>query len=596
MRSSILGNQVIQQAPQVEESLGSYSQIVAEAIDLYKRGLNVFPVPRPEVVKELANRYPEKFESESKMPYILQPLYFSRMHLCGWWCKQETNRTGNNCPILGKSHQFEFLFASSNLAAMLGRTSGNLVCVDCDNIRAFEECRKKFMDLNLPFWEYKTSRGGNILFRLKEGEVKNSNHSQIPGVEIWGNHHYCVLPPSVHPSGDIYYWTNFQDPRVGLPPYEPPPLLTLDLVAWLGIELISNHIRQVDSFELPTWTQALSMNNRQILVSGINKGERNLLLTKAVYDVAAAIKDGYVRENEAFIVLEQAAKNCNPPYSISKIRNMLRSALKKSGVSLARDHIGYTSRQHSDNIQLAINFSYYYRWNKSSRTGLTDKVVFDACIYRSILDKKVVFRASSREIASIANIQKHETAIRSLKRLCKNGILTYGGRDQAGANLYKFGKVVLDTQRTTINTTGNSGPINNYILQIYDKSESDVFSKLGRVAHKVWKHLLIHPEGVKAHIARNCSLNYSSVLAALKKLMRVRLVSYSQAEGLFIGELINEEDMLSLSERLGVAGRTERRNTRFQREREIEVNQKILRAQSRLFRLLYTNEGVSYEG
>ena len=590
-----MGIQVIQPGTQVEESLSSYPLIVTEAMDLYKRGFNVFPIPNPKVIMALADRYPGKYESTSKMPYILQPLFYSRMHLCGWWCKQETKRTGNNCPILGKPHQFEYLFGSSNLAVMLGRTSGNLVCVDCDNTKAYEECNKIFVDLNLPFWEYKTSRGGNILFRLAEGEVKNSNHSKIPGVEIWGNHHYCVLPPSVHPSGDIYYWTNFQDPRVGLPLYEPPPLLTLDQVKWLGVELASKHNRQAEAFGLPKWTEALSMNNRKILASEINKGERNTLLTKAVYDVAAAIKYGYVSTDDALIVLEQAAKNCNPPYSIPQIRNMLRSALKKPELSLAKGQFGYKARRYSDSIQLAINFSNIYLWNKSSRTGLTDKAVFEACIRRATLDNKIVFRASSREIASLANIQKHETVIRSLKRLCKKEILTNEGKDQAGANQYKFGKVVHDTQRTTNTTTDNSGPTNNNILITSDKAESDVFSKLGRVAHIVWKHLLIQPEGVKADIARNCSLNYSSVLAAMKKLIEYRLVSYSQAEGLFISELINDDYMLLLSEKLGVAGRTERRNFRFQREREITVNQKILLAESKLIRRLSTNSEVSYE-
>ena len=139
----------------------SLTDTQATAIDLYKRGLNVLPLPsayewraRPEFEKDPNN----------KPPYIVAPLFYSRLHLCNEDCKHRA---------LPLEYTFPALFIRANIGLMMGRTSGNPLAIDCDSQKAFDKVGNDLERRSLPYWAISSHRGGAFLLRLIEGEAAN---------------------------------------------------------------------------------------------------------------------------------------------------------------------------------------------------------------------------------------------------------------------------------------------------------------------------------------------------------------------------------------------------------------------------------------
>ena len=552
----------------------SLSSIQLSAMSLYQYGLNVFPVPRPQEVNKLAELYPGKFYANTKIPYILEPLFYSRMHFCDETCKSHTIHTFRLCPGNRNGTRFQDLFVYANIGVILGRTSGNLVCIDCNSHKAFDLVVNRF-DLNdLDYWAYQTSRGGNLLFQLLEGEAKNMSSSPIPEVEIWGNKHFCVLPPSVHPSGVVYTWINGLDPSHRLRNNFMLPCLNLEQLAWLGIQVKDRSIKHGcdDHPDLPIWTQYLSINNRKILCSQLIEGERNQQLTKAVYDIAAVIEQGFTSYDEGLEVLLWTSSRCVPPYPHGEIRKMLASALRKKDLVLAKDYENpnKNTSKYLSIIQKAELFLYQYDWRTHGRTALTDRAVFEACIKRAHNDRSNTFRASSRETAELANIQKPNTVINSMTRLINKGLLKKVGRDNSGANTFCFGDTVLVPDRYTITSLNTSVPFENgdFSTQFSPDTsiEQDLFSKLGRMAFPIWEYLKQNPKSSPSVIAEKLHLNRSSVSKALSRLRTYGLINFSEAEGIYTGNTLLPEDIEILAEELGTFGRSKKRTEHFKHD------------------------------
>jgi len=563
-----------------------YSAVQHAAINLYKLGFNVLPVCPPKLVASLSKLFPEKYSPSDKLPYILKPLLHSRMHYCGPLCSERESRTGNRCRGSQSDIDFLHLFENANIGSILGKTSGNLVCLDCDTSVAFKEAIYGFQSRGLGYWAYETSRGGNILFRLAEGESKNYTKCTIPNAQIWGNNRFCVLPPSIHSSGAVYTWLEDANPIKQLLGTQ-SPILSIQQVDWLGIQLNDNRAPKSDLFGLPEWTRYLSEKNRRILASEIEEGERNTMLTKATYDVAACIDQGLVDYPDAEKLLFWTASRCLPPYPKCKITSMLRSALIKENRQLSKEYYSNNvSSPSKDLIQTATQFLADHDWRTHGRTAQTDRAVFGACICRARFDRDVSFRASSREIADLANLQQHKTALVALNRLREKGILRLVGKDDCHANRYTFGDVVLIPNHPTINQLKNSGVLGNDQERIEflprSPAEQDVFLRLGKVSWIVWKHLVSNPEPKQCDICRKTNLNQPAVSKALVTLQLHGLVNYSQAEGLYVGECFAEDEFNNLALALDVFGKSDCRREKFSLDREIYTNWKIASAKQKI--------------
>lgn len=68
-----------------------------------------------------------------------------------------------------------------------------------------------------PTWCSTTGKGRHYLFRHPGGELKNMAHRQL-SIDVRGDGGYIVAPPSIHPSGAEYTWTQADDQDISDPP------------------------------------------------------------------------------------------------------------------------------------------------------------------------------------------------------------------------------------------------------------------------------------------------------------------------------------------------------------------------------------------
>ena len=89
------------------------------------------------------------------------------------------------------------------LAVILGDASGGLACRDFDDLAAYRTWQTKHPELARTLPTVETARGRHVYFR---GPVlfKDCGDGEYRG----DSGHYCLLPPSRHPSGHVYKWIN----------------------------------------------------------------------------------------------------------------------------------------------------------------------------------------------------------------------------------------------------------------------------------------------------------------------------------------------------------------------------------------------------
>ena len=522
------------------------------AINLHKRGLNVFPIPRG-----------------YKEPYLLRPLFFARLHRCGRECR------------IQHAPSFESIFEYQNIAVMMGRTSENLFAIDCDTQADFRGMGAELDRRGLSYWATKSAKGGHYFMRLAEGEA--ANNATLVGwknVQIWGTRHFTVLPPSIHPSGVLYEW-HTQDPY-RLPIEEKPPLVSIQALDWLGVERATSGKKweAPELLGLPAWTVNLSRNNRRILASAINgaitEGQRNFELTKPAYDIASLIDAGELNYQDGINLLEEAAEGVD--YPLKDIRSTLRSAMNKNGLESARKG----GKTQIAEWQKALEFARDYDWQGRSRH--TDKAVFLACCERARLDPgRGGFRASAREIAKLAN-KTAKTCSLALRRLVRAKLLIYANIDPSGANRFKFGGVCRSYYTNTLHCSNSVVTTTPHKLT-KTPAEEDVFGRLGAVSWAVYNHLLESYENSYKAIAEGANLNRSSVARVLKRsktspsldgvLIRYGLVIYTPAENSYKAELASNDKLERIAAALGVLGKSAKRKRLYVTEREIRVNAKL---------------------
>ena len=88
-----------------------------------------------------------------------------------------------------------------NIAVVLGSVSGGLACRDFDTEQSYEQWAGQHRDLAGRLPTVKTAKGFHVYFLADVDSVRHFDDG-----ELRGGGGYCLLPPSVHPSGVIYEW------------------------------------------------------------------------------------------------------------------------------------------------------------------------------------------------------------------------------------------------------------------------------------------------------------------------------------------------------------------------------------------------------
>jgi predicted transcriptional regulator len=535
----------------------STTRTQSRAIDLHKRGFNVFPLPYGSK---------EPFKNTS-----LKRLYNSRLHLCGDGV--EPCRHGKGVPT------FASLFTGQkNFAVMCGKTSGNLLAVDCDSQTAYDAIGKELDALALPYWAFTSHRGGAYLLRILEGEAGNvAKIEALPDVQLWGNSHYVVVPLSVHPSGTVYRWRGDTEPAYHYAnEYETLPAVSIDALGWLGVTLQAKDKPQrkpLEMFGLSAEYAALSERNRETLSHGATEGARNSRLTALAYDLAA----NFDRANIEAEFLKAAAV-CEPSYTKRDALAILKSAYRKERTPAKGANAGAVVDARIQRLYVFVNS---YDWRQAfGRKARTRRAVFVACVDRSAIEGET-FRASVRELAESVNrsFQYVGLCLRDLQTAGLLRLVSSWGKSASGANVYAFGDAVKHyCQKETVITTCN----NNVSFWQYEKNTKtdeykDVFGLkgLGAVAGEVLKALQAKKYKSVYEIAKDTGAAYSSVKRAVQKLVTHGLAIHSEAEGMLYAEPVTEDALLALSVRLETNGRAEMQRIRHGIDREIFVNRSM---------------------
>ncbi|MBI1795179.1 MAG: bifunctional DNA primase/polymerase [Chloroflexi bacterium] len=555
-------------------------EMQSEAIDLYRRGFNVFPLPSH--VEWTASGKTDKH------PYgRTGKLFYTRLHYCGF----------ETCPHM----RFDFVSfwnltrcGVPNIGVMTGTTSGNLLIIDCDSKTAFQKMLGELTRRNIPYWAYMSYRGGACLVRVIEGEVANlpKKSSKTINVELWGNRHYAVFPPSLHPvTGRAYTWYTPRPSSSLLDPHASIPPVSIAALDWLGAKLHGGKQSELSALDLPEWTSQLSRRNCETLANGTDEGERNSRLTALAYDMRGC----NVPVSTAKRAIQDAAARCRPAYPERDALAIVKSAYKQNRTR-ARDFVTMTYSHESNaafvtrhDWEAAQTFANSLDWRAEfGRKSIKARAVFQACIDRAKMSASTAWRASERELAELANL--HRNNIRPYKQaFLSRGWLVRPEINKfvtGGASLFLFGETVrLVSSSYTCTTTGNDSDGRKMTKTPKTDLEQNIFGAMRGCAWLVYSHLSDRPETTKAAIARAVNQPVTSVKAALDQLISARLVSAS--EGAFISIPATDET-LSVIKTIAVNGKEkpvkERAKTRREKhkaEREINASVDMLRAITR---------------
>jgi hypothetical protein len=507
------------------------------ALDLYVRGFNVLPL-----------------KHHLKEPYILEPFFTSRLHHCNTACHHKGRDTITE------------LFRRKNIGIMTGKTSGNLLAIDCDSHAAFDEIGKELKARNLPFWAIAGHRGGAYLLRVIEGEAGSmpKDKSRFADVEIWGNRHMIVMPPSIHPSGDVYQWVT-PEPRFHLPEGETLAIVSIAALDWLGVVLDLEARKQWEKpelYDLPDEYAVLSRRNRQAYGEELTEGERNLRLFALACDMKGTGFDYHTAER---LIIDTADRD---GLSRNEARVLLKSAYKKERTP-ARNS-AFTREW-----QRAQSFAKSYDWRGTfGRKALKRQAVYLACIERARRDGRTHWRATAREVAELANINKETAAQSLLDLLNKRLIKRVNDVSQRDPGIFRFCGL---SENRTVYITGSCSVRN--LDTPKSQAEQDVFGKIGLVAWRVWRYLLERPATGAAWIARETGLPRSSVYAALKILNHPNVMLVSSAEGMYYGEPRTDASLASMAAFWHEgASPSQNRKQAHKLERERRVNRLVIGA------------------
>ena len=571
------------------------NDIVLTAQRLYKLGLNVFPVPSPrEVLAWAADpsygaKEKKPRDSNSKPPYLIHVIFNNRLHVCDETCAAITRKTRRGC--LAENETFENLFFDprtgyvANLAVMLGKTSGNLMVIDCDSQDAFKRNLEIVQQKNIPHWAYASFRGGGILVRILEGEVDNKKKCLETDVEIYGNHHYAVLPPSLHPQSIYYSWLNINPiADDNITPLKPVSIRELN---WLGISLlyerpsidsaIKTNATKLDLTGYPTWLSKLSKANQEFVINGTKLSRRNSSLFAAACDMAG----NQIEYQAAESLLLDACSKCNPPYPYDEAVRSIHSAY-----STPREP-AQLRQNNSDQSQIAIEFLKKFNWKLMGGTWKSDMAVFIATIERARAENQV-FRCTIREITELSN-RSIATVINSLNRLaCIDNEDSIGGvpsllvldhhDDSNNAAYYRFSDSVINWTELEQYLTLDNSVLNVYIPNPSTDAEKDVEKKIGTLGWKIWKYLLENPRKTRAEIAVALNLHRHSVRRQLhenKTLVLYDFVTFDKTTGDYFGNSFTQEILGHLADTFETSGKSQKVRLGFQRDREIRANQMI---------------------
>jgi hypothetical protein len=240
------------------------NEIRTAALSYEHLGLSVIPV-----------------EPRGKRPLVEWQEYQSRRatqaEIKGWWAK----------------------WPKANVGVVTGEISG-LVVVDVDSADAAHLLHEQVPELDFrSIPRSRTGKGWQLFFNHPGVKVENRT-AIFSGLDFRGDGGYVVAPPSVHPNGKTYVWKFLHTP------FSPLPEKLFELI------------------KAPAVDPSHPTVDTSAIWEGISEGERDTQIFKYACRCRAL---GYP-ENEAMILVMEAATRCTPPFPETEARLKLKQAYR----------------------------------------------------------------------------------------------------------------------------------------------------------------------------------------------------------------------------------------------------------------------------
>lgn len=514
----------------------SLTYLQQQALSLYDRGLNVFPQP-----------------IGAKGGYPWKQLQYTRL-----------NRED-------ELHGLLPLFAGQcNLAVMCGRTSGNLFVIDCESSHAFHYHCVQLEQRNIPVWSVETARGGHIYLRCEEGEVNNIKPGILQDAEIKGSQGYVLAPPSLHPNGTRYTWSQ-QDSDI-------IPVVSAKEIDWL-INVDGKHTpltyrptstnNKVSTWKLSNHVNKLSRQTVNYIEQGhlIPEGSRNNELFRASCDLAG---NNYKEEETYNLLIDNAKLSGLSNYEISRTIHSAFSQKREPAVKAS---------QQPKNWEYAFYYLTEKKWRgrgSNSKRALMLALIESA---RRSQNPDGIFRASIRELSQLARI-----GTATIQRLLPtfqsqdDPILFHCGYDRtSNATLWKFSNHILQMGKSIKMKMDTSPLIPPWLSFSVSVFNSDTAERSALGLGGVYLYMMLQAQKaplMPSAIAQLVSMTVNQVNYALSKLKEFGLVLRDKA-GWFVD---SEEDLERVAKEAGVLGKGLARRQRYAAERSVFVGKKMLKA------------------
>ena len=209
----------------------------------------------------------------------------------------------------------------------IGVLIGEYIDIDCEN-NLISELSQEFLPKTAFAWGRPGNPHSHMLFKPTSGRLKKTLKFSSLDKELWlelrtGNYQ-SLIPPSVHPEGDVYAWSEYSDP-IPAPTEAPIEELTLGAFAILMVAQFS-HLWQ----------------------SGVNRHDHSLALAGLFYKI-------HIPENYALRILEKICLLSSDPEIQDRLRTVADtyskgdqgetiSGFKGAGDILGKDLLSWFSR------------------------------------------------------------------------------------------------------------------------------------------------------------------------------------------------------------------------------------------------------------
>lgn len=126
-------------------------------------------------------------------------------------------RYQKNHPTVEELNRWWTKWPNANIGVVTGKISG-IIVFDTDKPEAVEYLKKH--GGIPPTWQAKTKKGYHFYFRYPSDEIDENEELRgvrlhDVGLDVQSDGRYVIAPPSVHPTGALYEWDKYLNPREG---------------------------------------------------------------------------------------------------------------------------------------------------------------------------------------------------------------------------------------------------------------------------------------------------------------------------------------------------------------------------------------------